>query len=315
LDPALFAPSAIDPETAAANAVLEAQLEAVGGIHQYDPETVRAAREAGKGTFGPIVRSDMAQERAIDGPAGPLTLRIFVPETVTGVYLQIHGGGFVLGRAHHSDERNEMIARACNLAVVSLDYRLAPEDPFPAGPDDCELAAVWLVKHTKAEFGSERLLIGGESAGANLAVDALIRLRERHGFSDFCAANLVYGWFDLSDTPSVRRWGERELVLSSRTMSWFSDHYVPAGRRRDPDVSTLYADLHGLPPALFSAGTLDPLLDDSLFMHSRWIAAGNQAELAVYPGGVHGFTSMATPIAKSALERIDAFLASAGTSL
>jgi len=124
----------------------------------------------------------------------------------------------------------------------------------------------------------------------------------------FLAVNLVYGWFDLSDTPSVRRWGERELILSARTMSWFSDYYVPAQRRRDPEVSALYADLRGLPPALFSAGTLDPLLDDSLFMHARWIAAGNEAELAVYPGGVHGFTSMPTPIAKAALQRIDGFL-------
>jgi acetyl esterase len=314
LDPALFAPPAIDPETAAANAILETQLAAAGPIHRYDPETVRAAREAGKGTFGPVVRSDLAQERTIDGPAGPLPLRVFVPEHVNGVYLQIHGGGFVLGRAHHSDQRNEVIARGCNLAVVSVDYRLAPEDPFPAGPDDCEAAGLWLVRQAKAEFGSERLLIGGESAGANLAVDTLVRLRDRHGFSGFLAANLVYGWFDLSDTPSVRRWGERELILSSRTMSWFSDYYVAADRRRDPEVSALYADLRGLPPALFSAGTLDPLLDDSLFMHARWIAAGNSAELAVYPGGVHGFTSMNTPIARAALQHMDRFLASAASS-
>ena len=140
-----------------------------------------------------------------------------------------------------------------------------------------EAAALWLVKQAKKEFGTDRLLIGGESAGSNLAVDALIRLRDRHGFTGFAAANLPYGWFDLSDTPSVRRWGERELILSARTMSWFSDYYVSGAQRREPEVSTLYASLHDLPPALFTAGTLDPLLDDSLFMYTRWIAAGNAA--------------------------------------
>jgi acetyl esterase len=309
LDPALFRPDAIGAETAAANARLEIMLAGIGPIHAHQPEEIRAAREEGRGIWGPIVRSSMAVERTIDGPAGPLGLRVFLPDRIDGVYLQIHGGGFVLGRAHHSDQRNETIARACHLAVVSVDYRLAPEDPYPAGPDDCEAAAVWLARNARAEFGSDRLLIGGESAGANLVVATLVRLRDHHAFQGFVGANLAYGWFDLSDTPSVRRWGERELILSAPTMTWFSDHYVAAGLRRDPDVSPLYADLRGLPRALFTAGTLDPLLDDSLFTYTRWIAAGNAAELAVYPGGVHGFTSMPIALARRAEEQIERFLA------
>ena len=92
-------------------------------------------------------------------------------------------------------------------------------------------------------------------------------------------------------------------------MAWFAKSFVPAGNYRDPDVSPLYANLGGMPPALFTVGTLDPLLDDSLFMHGRWLAAGNEGELAVYPGGIHGFTGFPVSIGREATERIDSFLA------
>lgn len=308
IDHSVFDPAAIDPETAAFNAQVEALLAAAPATHTVEPAVTRAARESGKGAFGPLMLSEMATERTIPTPSGDLTLRLFLPETVEGVYLHIHGGGWVLGRAHHSDVRNEQIARGSNLAVVSVDYRLAPEDPYPAGSDDCEAAALWLAERAGAEFGTERLLIGGESAGGHLAAATLLRMRDRHGFGGFAGANLVYGVYDLSGTPSVRGWGERNLVLSTPIMEWFFDHYVPMERRREPDVSPLYADLRGLPPALFTVGTLDPLLDDSLFMHARWLAAGNEAQLAVYPGGVHGFNSFPVGIAREANARIDAFL-------
>lgn len=314
LDPSLFRPEAIDPETAAANAQLEALFATLPPTYTQEPQKIRAAREEGKGIFGPIVRSDMAQERAIEWPGGPVPVRVFIPQTVQGVYLHIHGGGWVLGRAHHSDLRNEAIARACNLAVVSVDYRLAPEYPYPAGPDDCEAVGLWLAREAAREFGTNCLLIGGESAGAHLAVVTLVRLRDRHSFTGFAAANLVFGVFDVSGTPSQRLWGDRELVLSARTMQWYGEHFAPAERQRDPDVSPLYADLHDLPPALFTVGTLDPLLDDSLFMYARWIAAGNTAELAVYPGGVHGFTGFPTALARRAIDRVDAFLLDAAAA-
>jgi acetyl esterase/lipase len=306
--PHLFRPDAISRETADFNARLEARLGDYPKVYEQAPELTRADREAGRSAQGPIVLSQMATERTIAGPAGPLPLRLFVPESVQGVYLHLHGGGWVLGRAHHQDPRLEEIARNCQLAVVSVDYRLAPEHPYPAGPDDCEAAALWLAKQAKAEFGSDRLVIGGASAGAHLAAVTLLRLRDRHGFTGFQAADLMYGVFDLTMTPSCRRWGVRNLVLSTPSMAWFIDQFVPPDLRRDPDVSPLYADLSGLPPAIFTIGTLDPLLDDSLFMHARWVAAGNEAELAVYPGGAHGFTGFPIAIARQATARIDAFL-------
>src|SRR5215203_3720900 len=269
-----------DDETAAFNERLEALLAGTTPPHLQDPAVTRALRESGEGTFGPIVLSEMAEARTIPGLDGDIPIRVFVPDRVDGVYLHIHGGGWVLGRAHHSDPRNERIARSCNVAVVSVDYRLAPEHPYPAGPDDCEAAALWLTRAARTEFGTDALLIGGESAGAHLAATTLLRMRDRHGFSGFLAANLVYGAYDLSMTPSVAGWGDRYLVLSTPIISWFTECFAPAERRRDSDVSPLYAGLAAMPPALFTVGTLDPLLDDSPLMHARWLAAGDAAEIA-----------------------------------
>src|SRR3569623_626427 len=158
--------------------------------------------------------------------------------------------------------------------------------PPPVFLDD----ATWVL-----DGGAQRLeapahvAIGGESAGAHLAALVLLRLRERRGFF---AANLVYGAFALGMTPSQRAWGERNLVLSRPIIEYFATCFLPGTtleQRRAPDISPLYADLAGLSPALFTVGTLDPLLDDSLFMHARWQVAGNDSTLRVWPHAIHGF--------------------------
>jgi acetyl esterase len=279
--------------------------------HESNPQKIRDERESGKSWLGPIRRLDEAEDRVVKGRNGDVPVRTFVPDQVEGVYLHIHGGGFVLMRAYYFDEALAEIAERCHVAVVSVDYRLAPENPYPAAPDDCETVAVWLAEKAGEEFGSERLIIGGESAGANLSVVTLVRMRDRHGFSGFCGANLVYGCYDATMTPSQRNWGERNLILSTPTITWFNDHYVPAEKRGDPDVSPLYADLSHMPPALFSVGTLDPLLDDSLFMHARWMAAGNKSELAVYPGGIHVFNFFPIKIAQEANNKAHDFISKA----
>ncbi len=311
LDRSQFESTAIDPEVAAFNAELERVLSEAPSLDSRTPAAARADRESGEGLFGPTEYSRMAEERSVKGLARDIPLRVFVPDTVEGVYLHIHGGGWVLGRAHLQDERLENIANDCSVAGVSVDYRLAPEHPYPAGPDDCEAAALWLVENAKSEFGTDNIAIGGESAGGHLSASTLLRMRDKHGYAGFTGANLVYGVFNLSMTPSQANWGDRNLVLSTPIMEWFYDHFVPSEHRRDPDVSPLYADLSGLPPALFSVGTLDPLLDDTLFMYARWAAAGNPASLEVYPGGVHGFNGFPTDQAKQANARIDKFLSAA----
>ena len=207
-----------------------------------------------------------------------------------------------------SDQANLALVEKFGLATVSVEYRLAPEHPYPAAPDDCEAAAVWLVERAAAEFGTERLLIGGASAGAHLAAVTLLRLRDRHGYSGFLGANLVYGVYDLSMTPSQRLGVGTEGLLSRESIEAFYGMFIPAADPADADVSPLNANLRTMPPALFTVGTRDPLLDDSLFMHARWLAAGAASELAVYPGAPHGFDAMPMAIGRQATERIQAFI-------
>ncbi len=115
-----------------------------------------------------------------------------------GVHLDIHGGGFYMDSAAHSDVRNRALADALNVAVVSVDYRLAPEHPWPAAPDDCEAVALWLVENSVACFGTSQLTVGGFSAGASLAVSALLRLKDDGVGAAFRAAVLQFGTYDLS---------------------------------------------------------------------------------------------------------------------
>ena len=310
LDPARFSDQAISEETHAFNRRLAELSAGVPPMHEQQPEAIRAARAQG-GIFGEIVKLDHAQQRTIPGPDGEIPLRVFTPPRVDGVHLYLHGGGWVLGAADAQDERLWELATSANVAVVSVDYRLAPEHPYPAGPDDCEVAALWLREHAQAEFGTQRLTIGGGSAGGHLAAVSLLRLRDRFGETGYLAADLVFGVFDLSMTPSQQA-GTESAVIPTATMDWFYNHFVadPA-TRKDPDVSPLYADLRGLPPALFTVGTHDPLLDDSLFMAQRWQAAGNEAQIEVYPGGVHGFVAFPITIAAEARERSTRFIAAA----
>ena len=307
--PELFHPDAIDPDVARFNRVVEEALASTPSMHTQVPADLREARERGDGPFGGPATVDEADNRSIDSADGPIGLRVIVPDEVRGVYLHLHGGGFAIGAPHHSDVANLRTATRCHLAVVSVAYRLAPEHPYPAGLDDCEAAACWLVENAQAEFGSDRLLIGGDSAGANLSVATLLRMRDRHARCAFSGANLVFGIYDFAMTPSVKRWGDRNLVLSTPIIEWFREMYAPPECWGNPDVSPLLGDLTGLPPALLTVGTLDPLLDDSLFMYARWKAAGNEAHLAVYPGGVHGFTSFPVSIGREACTRTDDFLA------
>ena len=310
LNGSVFDPQAVDPQTAEFNKKLEELLATMPRAYLRTPEEVREDRESGNSWMGPIKRLDEGQDRVVRGLGRDVPVRVFLPDEVHGVYLHMHGGGFVLCHPDHFDEALAATARNCKVAVVSVNYRLAPENPYPAAADDCEAVAVWLTENVKPEFGTERLIIGGESAGANLSAVTLIRMRDGHGFTGFLGANLVYGCYDISMTPSQRNWGERDLIISTRMIEWFNDHYVPQKEiRTDPDVSPLYADLSSLPPALFTVGTLDPLLDDSLFMHARWLAAGNPSELAVYPGGTHVFNMFPTKIAGEANKKIFHFIA------
>ena len=310
LRPALFRPNAIADDTARLNDTLVGLMTGLPEWWNLGAETVREARRQGRGPFPAAIKSPRARTISITGRVGnEIALRVIAPSEPRGVYLHIHGGGWVLGAADLQDEMLEHIADNTGLAVVSVEYRLAPEDPYPAAPDDCEAAAAWLVKNAKAEFGADVLTIGGESAGGHLAALTVLRMRDRYGYTGFRGANFVYGVFDLAMTPSQMAFGNRRLVLRTIDMQQFYNAFLPTVvDRRVADISPLYASLQGLCPALFSVGTSDALLDDTLFMHARWIAAGNETELAIYPGGAHGFTLFPNRLANEAAARSEMFL-------
>jgi acetyl esterase/lipase len=217
-----------------------------------------------------------------------------------GVYLEIHGGGFYMGWAARSDYRNRLLADAAGIAVVSVDYRLAPENPWPAAPDDCETAALWLLEEAEDRFGTARLAIGGGSAGANLAMTTLLRLRDKGLVDRFVGAALQFGAFDLSlQTPAARKFAGE----------YYLQAYVGGVLdRTNPDISPLFGDLHDLPPALITVGTLDPVLEDSLLMAMRLAAAGSEVDLRLYPESPHGFLGFPTAMAGAAWEDIESWM-------
>ena len=245
-----------------------------------------------------------------------LGARTFTPETVRDVYLHFHGGGWCIGSSRTQDARLGALAVATEAIVVSIDYRLAPEHPFPAALDDCVESVRWALAFAEREISRREILIGGESAGAHLVALALIRLRdEGTAIAGIRGANLTFGVFDLGQSPSQRLSGAARLGITSDLLERCYARLLP-GRtheeRRSPEVSPLYADLRALPPALFTVGLRDLLLDDSLFMFERWRAAGNAATLAAYPEALHGFVSHPLEVARLANATIHEWLRERG---
>jgi len=276
---------------------------------------------------GDSVPSDPAerlalQRRAVDAmvsnsPAGRdevlggVPCRVFrSPDESAGLYLHFHGGAMMVGSPRAQDIANADMSERLGVTVISVDYRLAPEHPFPAGADDCfAVAREVLATH------SGPLVLGGESAGAYYAVVTLLRIRDEvHAADRVGGANLIFGIYDLSGTPSQLgvRPSAAPDVVGKETFDDLVAAYTPGLSRLDvrrPDISPMYAPLHGLPPALFTIGTADHLLDDSLLMSQRWKAWGNEAGLAVYPDCPHAFLGTPIELAKRAAARVDEFIA------
>jgi acetyl esterase len=232
----------------------------------------------------------------VDREIAGVRCRIATPDgSARAVYLHFHGGGMVAGAPEMMDLGSVHMARTYGVAVVSVDYRKAPEHPFPAGPDDGVAVAAWLLEHAETEFGSARLFSGGESAGGYMTAAVLLRVRDELDAADrVLGANLVFGVYDWGRSPSQRglRPHDGPDVLDPDGIQWFTECYVPDmtdDERRDPAISPAFADLHGLPPALFSVGSTDHLVDDTLMMAARYAAAGNDTQLFVAPDLPHGF--------------------------
>jgi len=222
--------------------------------------------------------------------------RIFKPTSAAprGVIYYIHGGGWVLQSEAYYDPQMQAWADRAQLTVVSVGYRLAPEHPYPAGNEDCFDIGEYLAQHATRDFGAPLAFISGDSAGAHLSVLTCFHLRHSRPEFEFRGIVLNFGAYDISGfLPSAWHF-DKKLILDMPTMQKFIEAYLPnttQEQRRDPWISPFYADLKTfkLPPALFTVGTEDPLLDDSVLMSAKWAMSGAESILKVYPGAPHGF--------------------------
>jgi acetyl esterase len=276
--------------------------------------TVQQARQArvdGKGIFPPARPDPDTKHHNVPVPGAPdVPVRVIRPKTrdERGTYIHIHGGGWLFGQAIEADPRLRRMAESTGLATVSIDYRLAPEHPFPAAFDDC-LAVARAVLDGRLGLPTDFMAIGGESAGAHLSAVTLLRLRDEDAAQPFHATNLVAGFYDLSLTPSARNPATPRIVINATDLARFVELSLPAGGDpRDPRYSPIYADLSGLAPARMSCGSCDPLRHDTLFMAQAWSDSGNETELCVTPGGCHVFESFGTPSGEASITSVDAWL-------
>lgn len=243
-------------------------------------------------------------QQTIDGVYGKIGLRIFKPEKIEAVYLDIHGGGHLWGSALSDDSLNDLLARFCNVAVLSVDYHLAPEYSFPAQIVDCNTTIKWLLQNAKANFGTDKILIGGGSAGAQLAATTMLYVRDSlQPANKVIGIGLHNGLFDLGETPSHRYATDSNPGLNKAALNEIM-HFVFGNftmeQKQSPQFSPLYANLNNLPPAFFLCGTADAFVDDTNFMESRWRSAGNKTYLALFPECAHGFYAAPLQISKVA---------------
>lgn len=247
-----------------------------------------------------VSKSDLSIEtRSIIAFGKRISIRILRPPgKLRGVHLDIHGGGWCAGNAKMNDQPNAALATACRVAVVSVEYGRAPEDSIHELIDQCEAAAAWLSENAWREFKTDRLTIGGDSAGAHLAACVLLRRPHR-----FRAALLWYGCYDLAGSSGLRNAPKNTLIFHAPTMLPCLRLLTPGmsdEERRSPDISPLFADLKGLPPALLISGMADPLHTESVQLYARWRAAGADTRLLEVPEAPHAFNRLHIEVARKA---------------
>ncbi|MGN2433422.1 alpha/beta hydrolase [Pseudomonas syringae] len=247
-----------------------------------------------------------AEKRIISVNGVPVPVRIIRPKgKPKGVVFDIHGGGWVIGNAQMNDDLNIGMVNACDVAIVSVDYRLAVSTPVEGLMDDCFSAACWLLEDCE-EFAGLPVIVVGESAGGHLAAATLLNLKTRPELLERVVGTvLYYGVYDLTGTPSVRTAGPDTLVLDGPGMVSAMRLLTPDisdEKRREAPLSPLYGDLTDLPPALMFVGEIDPLRDDTLQMAERW-ANSADVEMHLLPESPHGFIHFPTALARKALAR------------
>jgi acetyl esterase/lipase len=238
------------------------------------------------------------QNRSIIGPGGPIAVRVYRPvkKGTLPALMFFHGGGFVICNLDTHDRLCRSLANASGCAVVSVDYRLAPEHKYPAAVDDAYAATRYVAEHA-AEFGIDpnRIAVGGDSAGGNLAAVVSLLARDRGG-PRLKFQLLIYPLVDFEDkSPSMRQFGQGDHFLSIEGLDWFKETYLArADAAREPSVSPMNAtDFRGLPPAMVITAECDPLRDQGEAYARKLEAAGVRVELKRYEGMIHPFLSLA----------------------
>jgi acetyl esterase len=284
----------IDPELVAAGALLrERGLVALNPAAAPLGEARAAlARISAFLNEGSVPLGDERDLR-IPSPGHDIPGRLYRPDGVARPPLLVyaHGGSFALGDLDGWDGALRALVRASGVAILHVDYRLAPEHRFPAAFDDM-LAAIRHAAREGTALGidPQRLAAGGDSAGANLALGAAVALRDA-GASPLRFLLLHYGAYSTDgDSPSWQRFGSGAYVLSRAQLDWvWSTYLADPGQKTDWRVAPLLAPLAGLPPAHLAIGTLDPLIDDNERLAAGLAAAGVPCRLVRYDGLVHGY--------------------------
>jgi len=260
-----------------------------------------------KGIGGIFEEVESVRNLTIPGPAGEIPARLYTPGKGTGypLFVLLHGGGWVIGDLDTADNMARFICRKVNCAVLSVDYRLAPEYVFPAAVEDSLAAVEWAMAHA-GELGGDpsRVLVGGDSAGGTLTA-VVAQMSRQKGTSKLAGQILFYAATDAAslDTPSYKEFGEKSLGLPRRDIEWFLEQYTPNPKDRlDPRVSPLRReDLHGLPPALVVTAEFDVLRDEGEAYARRMQEAGVKVKLMRCNGMVHGFLSLIGLIRRATL--------------
>ncbi len=270
-----------------------AQMAAMGGppMHTLTPQQIRAARVP----LPPGPDVDSVEDMEAPGPDGPIPVRIYWPrdpgegKTLPGL-LWFHGGGWVIGSVEGEDATARRLATMADCVVVSVEYRLAPEHPYPASITDAYAATVWTVQNApRLGIDGSRVAIAGYSAGGNLTAVVAQLLRDRGGPTPVHQV-LVNPVTDCAmDTKSYQE--NDRYLLTPDLMKWFFNHYAPEGvDRARPDISPLRAaSLEGLPPATVVTAEYDPLRDEGMAYADALRAAGIPVEARCYEGQIHTF--------------------------
>ncbi|PKH76900.1 esterase [Pseudomonas sp. Choline-02u-1] len=269
--------------------------------NRLTPRLIQALMRAGQVGGGRRLRQHglAAECKTID----TVPVRIIRPKgKAKGVVLDFHGGGWVIGNAQMDDNFNIAIVNTCDVAVVSVDYRLAVSTPIEGLLEDCLRATRGILNG--GEFAGLPVVVVGESAGGHLAAATLLALKSSPQLLHrICGALLYYGVYDLTGTPSVRTAPADTLVLDGPGMVEALRLLTPDisdEQRRQPPLSPLYGDFSGLPPALLFAGELDPLRDDTLLIAERWQHTA-PVEMYRLPECPHGFIHFPTATADHVL--------------